>query len=94
MADVAVLSADAERGLERAEELLDEPQVRSVAVFEPAGVGLDPSRVGVRHVAGDPNLEIAYKERVVVLDFLIRTTYGPPSVDCQRPRKGRKGLRP
>ncbi|CAJ1338507.1 unnamed protein product [Effrenium voratum] len=63
MADVAVLSADAERGLERAEELLDEPQVRSVAVFEPAGVGLDPSRVGVRHVAGDPNLEIAYKEQ-------------------------------
>eukprot|EP00438_Fugacium_kawagutii_P024155 Skav213840 [mRNA] locus=scaffold315:229356:230129:+ [translate_table: standard] len=65
MVDVAVLTAkDAEEDLERdAQILLSQPHVRSVAVFEPAGVGLDESRAGVRHVAGDPNLEIIYKER-------------------------------
>ena len=63
MVDVAVLAAsDSEEDLQRdAKVLLSQPHIRSVAVFEPRGVGLDESRAGVRHVAGDPNLEIIYK---------------------------------
>ena len=65
MVDVAVLAAsDSEEDLQRdAKVLLSQPHIRSVAVFEPRGVGLDESRAGVRHVAGDPNLEIIYKVR-------------------------------
>lgn len=64
MVDVAVLAAsDSEEHLQRdAKVLLSQPHIRSVAVFEPRGVGLDESRAGVRHVAGDPDLEIIYKE--------------------------------
>ena len=63
MVDVAVLAAsDSEEHLQRdAKVLLSQPHIRSVAVFEPRGVGLDESRAGVRHVAGDPDLEIIYK---------------------------------
>lgn len=64
MVDVAVLAAsDSKEDLQQdAKVLLSQPHIRSVAVFEPRGVGLDESRAGVRHVAGDPNLEIIYKE--------------------------------
>ncbi|CAK9089409.1 unnamed protein product [Durusdinium trenchii] len=66
MVDVAVLAPSQNDGeedlLKNAEVLLSQKHVRSVAVFEPRGVGLDTSRVGIRHLAGDPDLEIVYKE--------------------------------
>ena len=42
----------------QAQELLKQPHVRSVTIFEPVGTGHDKERVGVRYVAGDPDLNI------------------------------------
>ncbi|CAE7669435.1 TYW1, partial [Symbiodinium sp. CCMP2456] len=63
MVDVAVLTP--QEGLDeaaQAQELLKQPHVRSVTLFEPVGTGHDEERVGVRYVAGDPDLNITYKE--------------------------------
>ncbi|CAE7687870.1 TYW1, partial [Symbiodinium microadriaticum] len=63
MVDVAVLTP--KEGLDeaaQAQELLKQPHVRSVTIFEPVGTGHDKERVGVRYVAGDPDLNITYKE--------------------------------
>lgn len=63
MGDVAVLGL--EEGLvaeAAAEKLLRLSHVRSVVVYEPAEGGAERGRNSVRHIAGDPNLEITYKE--------------------------------
>lgn len=63
MVDVAVLTP--QEGLDeaaQAQELLKQPHVRSVTIFEPVGTGHDKERVGVRYVAGDRDLNITYKE--------------------------------
>jgi len=64
MADVAVLRPE-EGHVEEADaaQLLELPHVRSVVAYEPAAAGSE--RNGVRYVAGDPNLEITYRERGV-----------------------------
>lgn len=64
MCDVAVISpgGDDIDTQKCADILLQRKDVRTIAVFEPRGSGLAPDRNGVRFVAGDPNLEITYKE--------------------------------
>ena len=71
------------------EVLLAQPHVRSapllhvfvsdfaeVAVFEPRGTGLESSRVGVRHLLGDPNLEITYKVRIFMISSCVFMHFG------------------
>ncbi|CAE7561447.1 TYW1, partial [Symbiodinium pilosum] len=63
MVDVAVLSPKEGEDVEdSAKALLAQPHCRTVAVYEPVGSGHDVERVGIRHVAGDPDLNITYKE--------------------------------
>lgn len=65
MCDVAVLSPSSggdDALMAGARALLELKHVRTAAVFEPWGTGLAPERVGIRHIAGDEDLNVTYKE--------------------------------